>query len=854
MDLSRKLHRFTVVPSLPEELSGLKTLAYNLWWTWEPDAIELFRRVDRDLWRQTRHNPVKMLGVLQQNRLNELREDDGFLADLQRVEERFRGYMEGKTWFQKSRNGEKRCSIAYFSMEFGLHESIPIYSGGLGVLSGDHLKSASDLGIPLVGVGLLYRSGYFRQYLNIEGWQQEFYPENDFYNMPLRLERDTEGIPHTIIMELDGRKVAAHIWKVQVGRTPLYLLDTNLERNAWEDRKITAQLYGGDQEMRIKQEIFLGTGGIQALGKLGITPAVCHINEGHSAFLALERIRLLMDEKGMSFSEAREMVAASNVFTTHTPVQAGIDHFPPELVEKYLGPYYRGLGLSREEFLGLGRQNPKDGHETFCMAVLALRLSGRHNGVSRLHGRVSRKMWKNIWPELPEERFPLTSITNGVHTKTWLSSEMSGLLIRYLGTRWLDDPTDFDFWKKIHQVPEAELWRTHERCRERLVTFARKRLKEHLLHVGATAKEIASADEALDPEALTIGFARRFATYKRGTLLFRDPRRLERILNNPSRPVQIIFAGKAHPADFEGKEYIRQIHQLSLEERFRQRIIFIEDYDLAVARRMVQGVDVWLNTPRRPLEASGTSGMKVAFNGGLNMSVLDGWWPEGYRGDNGWAIGKGEVYEDIEYQNEIESRAVYDLLEKEVVPLFYDRGGDGIPRGWLARMKASIESLCPVFSTERMLQEYTDSFYLPAFESWKALDENQQSLARELSGWKEKMRRLWGQARVEEVEASTAGEIPVGAHIPVQVSIVTGEIPVEELSVTVYSGILDAGDVIVDGEETPLTRREQVKEGLYRFSGEVECRVCGRLGLAVRIMPKHPRIGPLYEPGMIIWA
>ncbi|MDD3294972.1 MAG: alpha-glucan family phosphorylase, partial [Geobacteraceae bacterium] len=350
MDLSRKLHRFTVVPSLPEELSGLKTLAYNLWWTWEPDAIELFRRVDRDLWRQTRHNPVKMLGVLQQNRLNELREDDGFLADLRRVEERFRGYMEGKTWYHKSRNGEKHCSIAYFSMEFGLHESIPIYSGGLGVLSGDHLKSASDLGIPLVGVGLLYRSGYFRQYLNIEGWQQEFYPENDFYNMPLRLERDTEGIPHTIIMELDGRKVAVHIWKVQVGRTPLYLLDTNLERNTWEDRKITAQLYGGDQEMRIKQEIFLGIGGIQALGKLGITPAVCHINEGHSAFLALERIRLLMDEKRLSFSEAREMVTASNVFTTHTPVQAGIDHFPPELVEKYLGPYYRGLGLSREEF------------------------------------------------------------------------------------------------------------------------------------------------------------------------------------------------------------------------------------------------------------------------------------------------------------------------------------------------------------------------------------------------------------------------------------------------------------------------------------------------------------------------
>ena len=854
MDLSRKLHRFTVVPSLPEELSGLTAIAYNLWWTWEPEAIELFRRIDRELWSETRHNPVKMLGVLQQKRLEELLGDDGFMAQLQRVNNRFQDYLEGKTWYQKARNGEKNCSIAYFSMEFGLHESLPIYSGGLGVLSGDHLKSASDLGIPLLGVGLLYRQGYFRQYLNIEGWQQEIYPENDFYNMPLRLERDADGVPLTIIVELEERKVSAHIWRVQVGRVPLYLLDTNLERNVWEDRKITAQLYGGDQEMRIKQEIFLGIGGIRALRMLGLDPPVCHINEGHAAFLALERIRLLMEEKRLSFSEAREMVTAGSVFTTHTPVQAGIDHFQPELVEKHLGRYYRGLGLSREEFLGLGRQNPKNSHETFCMAVLALRLTGHQNGVSRLHGTVSRGMWKNIWPELPEEHFPLTSITNGVHTKTWLSSEMAGLIIRYLGTRWLDDPADFDIWRKIHQIPDAELWRTHERCRERLVTFARKRLKAHLLHVGATAKEISSADEALDPEILTIGFARRFATYKRGTLLLRDLDRLDRILNDPVRPVQIIVAGKAHPADFEGKELIRQIRQVSMEERFRHRILFIEDYDLGVARRMVQGVDVWLNTPRRPLEASGTSGMKVAFNGGLNMSVLDGWWPEGYRGDNGWAIGKGEVYEDLEYQNEVEGRAIYDLLEKEIAPLFYDRGADGIPRGWLARMKASIESLCPVFSTERMLQEYTDTFYLPALNAWKALDENDQSLARELALWKVEMRRLWSEVRVEGIEAETAGEIPVGERIQVQVRVGIGEIPLNNLSVAVYSGILDARDVIVDGEETPLAPVEQAGTDVYRFSGEVECRVCGRQGFAVRIMPKHPRLGPIYEPGLILWA
>ncbi len=854
MDLSKKLHRFTVVPSLPRELSGLHTLAYNLWWTWEPQAIELFRRVDLELWHETRHNPVKMLGALQQSRIDKLLADDGFMAHLGRVEEMLGEYMAGKTWYERARNADAALRIAYFSMEFGLHESIPIYSGGLGVLSGDHLKSASDLGIPLTGVGLLYRHGYFRQYLNIEGWQQEIYPENDFYNMPLRLERDADGVPRTISLTIGNHTVKARVWHVQVGRVPLYLLDTSLEENAWEDRKITSQLYGGNQEMRIKQEILLGIGGLRALDMLGLTPEVCHMNEGHAAFLGLERIRVLMKEKNLRFEEARELAVAGTVFTTHTPVEAGIDHFEPELVETQLGTFHHELGLSREEFLALGRQNPKNHEETFCMAVLALRLAGYCNGVSKLHGSVSRKMWKNIWPELPEEQLPLTAITNGVHTRTWLSNEMAGLLIRYLGTRWLDDPTDYDVWKKIHLVPDTELWRTHERCRERLVTFARKRIKQHLRHVGATAKEIMAADEALDPEVLTIGFARRFATYKRGTLLLRDLDRLDRILNHPTRPVQIIFAGKAHPADFEGKELIRQIQQVSLQERFRHRIAFMEDYDLAVARRMVQGVDVWLNTPRRPLEASGTSGMKVAFNGGLNMSVLDGWWPEGYRGDNGWAIGKGEEYEDIEYQNEVEGSAIYDLLEKEVVPLFYDRGTDGIPRGWLACMKASIETLCPVFSTERMVQEYTDSFYLPADEKWRQLYEDGQALARNLALWKDMIRRNWHKVRVEGIEATTSGEIPVRSKIRVEARIGIGEIPLTELSVKVYFGIVDARDTIIDGTFTPLKPVEQLGADVHRFSGEIECEVCGRQAFVIQIMPQHPRTGTVYETGLILWV
>jgi starch phosphorylase len=854
MDFSKKLHRFTVIPSLPEELAALQRIAYNLWWTWEPQAIELFKRLDPELWRETRHNPVQMLGILQQASLDGLKADDGFMAHLAAVDEKLHEYVSGRTWFEKTHNGGSSMQVAYFSMEFGLHESIPLYSGGLGVLAGDHLKSASDLGIPLVGVGLLYRQGYFRQYLNIEGWQQEFYPENDFYNMPLHLERDTDGKPLIVDINYSSRTVHAQIWRIQVGRIPLYLLDTNLEENAQEDREITGQLYGGDFETRIRQEILLSIGGIRALKLLGIEPNVCHMNEGHAAFLAIERIRLLMESEGLNFREAREIIKAGNVFTTHTPVEAGIDHFSPDLLDKYLGKYYQDLGLSSEEFMSLGRQNPANPQEPFCMAVLALKMAAYCNGVSQLHGEVSRKMWRNIWPDLPEEHLPLTSISNGVHTKTWLSHDMTGLLNRYMGTRWVDDPTDYSIWRKAAHIPDAELWRTHERCRERLVAFARTRLKEHLYQVGATSKEIAVADEVLDPEALTIGFARRFATYKRGTLLLRDIERLSRILNHPTRPVQVIFAGKAHPADFEGKELIRQIVQLSLKEEFRHRVVFIEDYDLAVARKMVQGVDVWLNTPRRPLEASGTSGIKVAFNGGLNMSVLDGWWPEGYRGNNGWAVGRGEVYDDVEYQNEVEGRAIYDLLEKEIVPLFYDRGQDGIPRGWLTMIKASLQTICPVFGTERMVQEYAERCYIPSHKHWHRLFDKDQSMARDLARWKSSMQRLWPQVRIDETEAEMNGDITIGTMIPVRTKVFVGDLPPEDVAVDVYFGVLDSRGNIIGGELVPLKPSQNLGQATYLFTGEIESRFCGRHGFMVRAMPKHSKLGTIYEPGFILWA
>lgn len=854
MDFTRILHKFTVIPSLTDELAALQRVAYNLWWCWEPDATNLFRRLDPDLWKSTRHNPVEMLGILQQTTLEALKNDEGFMAHLRLVDEKLSDYLQAKTWFQKTCNGASGMKLAYFSMEYGLHESLPVYSGGLGILAGDHLKSASDLGLPLVGVGLLYRQGYFRQYLNNEGWQQEYYPENDFYNLPLTLERDENGAPHVFELSFGPRRFKVHIWRVQVGRVPLYLLDTNLEENSPEDRLITAQLYFGDKEMRMIQEILLGIGGIRALRMLGIIPNVCHMNEGHAAFLALERIRLLMEKRGIRFNEAREIVSAGNIFTTHTPVEAGIDHFAPELLDKFFTGYIPSLGISHDEFIGLGRQNPKNRQESFCMAVLALKLAGHANGVSQLHGEVSRRMWKNLWPELPEEQLPLASITNGVHTRTWMSNHMASLLIRYLGTRWLDDPTDHGVWRRIAKIPDAELWRTRQSCREKLVDFARKRLKEQLIKVGATTKEIATAEEVLDPEVLTIGFARRFATYKRGTLLLRDLDRLAALLNNPAMPVQFIFAGKAHPQDQEGKELIRQIVQAAQQERFRHRIVFIEDYDMEVARHLVQGVDVWLNTPLRPMEASGTSGMKVAFNGGLNLSVLDGWWCEGYQGNNGWAIGKGEVYEDIEYQNQVEGRALYDLLEKEVIPHFYDQGSDGVPRAWIATMKASLQSLCPVFSTDRMVQEYTGHSYTPSYTQWKRLVDDDLALALDLARWKEGIFKAWPQIRIEEAVAQATDAVVVGSLVPVSARIALGDIPVDQVAVEGYFGALDSTGNIQGGETVLLEMQSDLGGGVHQFGGTFECRFCGRHGFMLRVIPRHAVFGTIYEPGYLIWG
>ncbi len=850
----RAIRTFTVLPHLPERLQALHKLAYNLWWCWHHEAVALFRRLGEDLFEEVEQSPVKLLSAIEQARLEQLQRDDGFLAHMDRVEEALDQYLSGPTWFQETYGRDHPLRVAYFSAEFGMHESVPVYSGGLGVLAGDHLKSASDLGLPLVAVGLMYREGYFRQYLNVDGWQQERYPENDFFNLPLIPELKADGAALLVGIPFPGREVWARVWRIQVGRIPLYLLDTNIAQNTAEDRQITSRLYGGDHDMRIRQEMVLGIGGIRTLRALGKEPTVVHMNEGHAAFCGLERIRLLIEEKHLDFAAAREAVMAGACFTTHTPVPAGNDIFPVALVEHYLGSYVQHLKLDRADFLGLGRQNPKDENEQFCMTVLAIRLANVTNGVSKLHGTVSRRMWRQVWPELPEAELPITSITNGVHTLSWLSQEMTQLYDRYLGFEWQDRPTDHSIWKRVDAIPDAELWRTHERRRERLTAFGRARLKLQLKRRGAPPAEIARADEALDPEALTLGFARRFATYKRGNLVFRNLDRLAAILNHKDRPVQLIFAGKAHPKDHGGKELIAEIQHVSRRAEFRRRIVFLEDYDLNVARYLVQGVDVWLNNPRRPLEASGTSGMKVACNGGLNFSVLDGWWVEGHKQDNGWAIGAGEEYTDLHYQDEVESRAIYDMLEQEIAPLFYQRGSDGLPRGWIRMMKRSMATISAFFNTNRMVQEYLEKCYVPSGQRHDALVADNLKRARQLAAWRRTVGHGWPQVRIEAVEAHGADPMHVGGKLEVKARVQLGGLSPDDIQVQLFHGLVDnLGEI--PQPHAVLMSPNGAREGMtWMFQGTIPCRLSGQHGFAVRVLPRHPDLANSFEPGLICWG
>jgi len=851
----RPLHTFTVKPSLPPELKRLHELAHNLLWCWDHESIAFFSRLDPDLWEETNHNPVLMLGQIKQARLQELVADDSFMSQLEHAEARFDRYMSRKAWFEREHSAYcGQSAVAYFSLEFGLTESLRLYSGGLGVLAGDHLKSASDLGVPLIGVGLLYQKGYFRQYLNADGWQQESYPDNDFYNLPLELERDPKGTPLLIKLSFPGRDVYAQIWRADVGRVRLYLLDTNIAQNNRDDQDITDVLYGGDLDMRLKQELLLGVGGIRALNLLGFDPVVYHMNEGHSAFLAIERIALLMKKHNLTFEQAKELARAGMVFTTHTPVPAGIDRFPSDLIGHYWGFRYPELGLNHEQFMALGQQNPNDPFEPFCMTILALRMASYSNGVSELHGHVSRRMFQGVWPGLPVEEVPIGYVTNGIHHQSWISGDMVDLFERYLGPRWRQMPADQEVWDRVERIPGAELWNTHQRRRERMVAFVRRHLREQLEQRGASKAELLAAEEALNPEALTIGFARRFATYKRATLLFRDPDRLIKILTDPQRPVQIIFAGKAHPHDNPGKELIRQIVHIARRPELRSRIVFLENYDMNIARYLVQGVDVWLNTPTRPHEASGTSGMKAAANGVLNMSILDGWWAEAFTPEIGWAIGSGEEYTDYNLQDHIESNAIYNLLEKEVVPLFYDRGADGLPRRWIEMMKASMRAICPKFNTHRMLQQYTEKYYIPSCMRFKSLSEGNMERLRNLVEWKARVREQWPKIRIEAVESDIANETGVNVPTSVWAEIYLGELTPEDVKVELYLGAVDSNGEIVEPRIVEMAGKQQGKEGVYSFVGSVTFTASGLHGFTVRVIPNHPDLVSPFEMGLVLWG
>ncbi len=848
----RAIRTFQVEPAPPPPLEPLRRIAANLFWTWNTDAAALFQRMDRDRWEAAGHNPVRLLQIVPGDELERLADDHGFLLHLQRVDEAFWMYMARPP--RVTVPGTDDCEvIAYFSLEFALTESLPNYSGGLGVLAGDHLKSASDLGLPLVGVGLLYQQGYFQQALGPDGWQREEYNSIDFASQPVHLARDESGAPLTITVPFNSRDVAVHVWRIDVGQTPLFLLDANLEQNQPSDRAITDRLYGGDLEARIQQEMLLGIGGIRALRALGLRPAVCHMNEGHSALLGVDRIRSLMEETGATFSEARLPVSASTVFTTHTAVAAGIDLFPPDLIRRHLGHYFSSMGLDDRTFVGLGRTNPDDDREPFSMALLGLRLSGYRNGVSKLHRVVARRLWAAAWPSLPLEQVPIDSVTNGVHLPTWVSHDIGDVYDRYIGGHWRDDPARPGTWALLADVPDQELWQVHERQRERLVTRARAQHRDSSIRLGLAGVKEATG-QVLDPHVLTIGFARRFAGYKRATLLFRNPERLARIVNDPHRPVQFIFAGKAHPRDEPAKQLIREVVEFGRRPEFHDRLVLLERYDLELARTLVQGCDVWLNTPLRPLEASGTSGMKAAANGVLNLSVMDGWWAEAYQPGLGWAIGRDRTDDDPEAQDIMDCESLYDLLEQEVIPSFYDRDPDGVPREWVARMFLFNDAATTEFNTNRMVADYAARAYEPAARSWQRLRDDNLGPARDLAHWIDRVSAGWYAIKILSVEddldsphsSRTPANIIVQAHL--------GSLAHDEIRMEIAYGPAGQNGEIEIAGMAPLVFQDVSEDGACRYIGTFTSNVGGTMGYAIRLLPSHPDLHNPFLTGLVRWA
>ena len=848
-------HSFTVLPKTPEKLTPLLYLAKNMWYAWNWDVRNLFTKLDSVLWEQCGKNPIKMLCEISQETLAHAAENENFVKELDAVYFALRNYLESKTWYEEEYGATEGPQIAYFSCEYGIHESLPIYSGGLGILSGDHLKSASDMGIPLVAVGLFYSQGYFRQGLDARGYQLQFYPENEWFYMPVELVKDDHNLPRMFQIQIAESTVYYQIWKVAVGRVSLYLLDCNVEQNNQEARDITKRLYDADRDVRIRQEILLGMGGINALEELGIRPKVYHLNEGHSAFLVIERMRKLIHQQHLSWEEAHEFISATTLFTTHTPVPAGNERFAVDLIKKYFARYVQqNFHISWKEFLGFGRMNPDDDNEEYCMTVVALKFASFANGVAKLHGKVSRDMWKDLYKGIPLHEVPIGHVTNGVHTRTWLSQAMERLYARYTTTSYVKEVADFSIWKVVDEIPDGELWQAHLQRKKNLIDYARERVRFQLRRRQACASELNKVNELLDPTALTIGFARRFAPYKRGTLLFKDLDRLAKIISNAKMPVQFIFAGKAHPADENGKALIKKIFEFTNTPEFKNRVVLLEDYDMDMGKALVKGVDVWLNTPLRPLEASGTSGMKVGMNGGLNLSILDGWWDEGYNGLNGWAIGSGEMAKNSAEQDEIDARILYDLIEKEVAPLYYKRDEMNHPVSWIKMMKNAIKTVGENFNAHRMLKDYVNQYYSKAEKFYDALSTDNYRELRDLAKWKTKMSNIWEQVQIVNFRGpGVKDQVFAGGSIPVEADIRIGEFGTENLVVEVYYGALDTDGHI----KNSLRKRMQVKSrngDLVTYETQIPCFNGGRYSYTVRVLPGHKNLAAEFIPKMIKWG
>ena len=850
-------NRITVNPQLPKRINKLSEIANNLWWSWNTDFLKIFKEIDIDLWENVEKNPVKFLKLVSQEKLEQAEKNTSILKKYDKIVDDFEGYMSSKnTWFEKKYPNSKNDLIAYFSAEYGLDEIIPIYSGGLGILSADHLKSASDLGLPFVAVGLLYKNGYFHQKINSYGGQEAIYTNIDLDNLPIIPVKDSNGNDLIINVKLPKKRLYLKVWQINVGRIKLYLMDSDIEQNTDEDyRSITLKLYGGDQEMRIQQEIVLGMGGVNLLRTLGLNPTIYHMNEGHSSFLILEIIKNIMKEKKVSFELAKEIATSKTVFTTHTPVPAGNDIFPIALVEKYFKDFWPRIGLERDEFLKLGMKPCKNLEAGFNMGILALKVAGKKNGVSKLHGAVSRELFGEVWPNIAANESPITHITNGIHTCSWLAPNIKELYNKYLIPYWQDNMHKDEIWEKIQNIPNEELWNVHQNRKEKLLKLVKENVTNRLRNSGVRYEEIAEITSKLNSNALTIGFSRRFATYKRATLIFRDLERITQILNNEKRPVQLIFAGKAHPADIEGQNLIKYIHEISMKPQFKGEVFLLEDYSIAMARYLVSGVDVWLNNPRRPMEASGTSGEKASVNGAINFSVLDGWWAEGYNSKNGWTIGTNAKYDSYDLQDEADSISMYNTLENKIIPMYYEKGENGISEKWLQMMKNSIISTGGKYSMSRMVVDYTEKLYMPLCELTNNYFSDIEKVAN-YCAWKKEANLSWNRIKIMQNNNMDNITMDAGNKIEVSCMVELPNIELENIEVQVYYGkILDNG-TIENISIIPMKLEKQIDAEIktYEFKAKIELTTGGNYGYTFRVMPKHEMLLDSANLNLVKWT